>query len=197
MVSHDYRFLDISVGHCGKHHDSYAFRHSTLFDHISRGQLLPDWTRGIRGVEVPLFLVGDPAYPLLSWLMKAFPTAGSTAEQRYFNYRQSRARMPVECAFGRLKGRWRFMLKRYDGHIDGVPRAVKAGCILHNICEIHGEYFDELWLEEVQRLDRQPPRAPAARDVAGNARTIRQALCDWVNMVASKVGMGRTVKDLG
>ena len=91
--------------------------------------------------------------------------------------------MTVECAFGRLKGRWRFMLKRYDGHIDSIPRRVKASCILHNIimCEVHGGYFDEQWLNEVYLQDRQPARAQFAEVHDIDDRTIRQALCHWVN----------------
>ena len=58
------------------------------------------------GKEVPLLVLGDPAYPLLSWLMKAFSDNGSlSCQQKTFNYRLSRARVVVEHAYGRLKGR--------------------------------------------------------------------------------------------
>ncbi len=30
------------------------------------GQLLPNWRKKINGVEVPLVILGDPAYPLLT-----------------------------------------------------------------------------------------------------------------------------------
>lgn len=93
-------------------------------------------------------LLGDPAYPLLPWLMKAYPETGLTREQHYFNYRLSRARMVVECAFGRLKGRWRCLLKRMDVDLAAVSDIISACCILHNICEIHGENFDDVWLQD-------------------------------------------------
>lgn len=53
--------------------------------------------------------------------------------------------MAVEIAFGRLKGRWRILLKRLDMKTRNVPLAVGACCTLHNICEIHGEAFDDNW----------------------------------------------------
>lgn len=42
----------------------------------------------------------------------------------------------METAFGLLKGRWRFFLKRLDNNLDYVPFTILACCILHNICPI-------------------------------------------------------------
>ena len=44
----------------------------------------------------------------------------------------------VENAFGRLKARWRHLIKQNDMAVKNVPKVVTACCILHNICEIHG-----------------------------------------------------------
>ena len=59
----------------------------------------------------------------------------------------SRARIISENAFGRLKGRWSRLSKRIDLDIDNVPNIVQSCCILHNICEIHGETFNTSWLD--------------------------------------------------
>lgn len=71
-----------------------------------------------------------------------------TTEQKTFHYRLSKARIVVENAFGRLKARWRRLIKQNDMAVKNVPKVIAACCILHNICEIHGEVFDEKWLEE-------------------------------------------------
>ena len=63
------------------------------------------------------------------------------------NYRLSHARVVVEHAYGRLKGRWRCLQKRLDISVYDVPKCVAACVVLHNVCEVHGEAFDEDWIE--------------------------------------------------
>ena len=46
----------------------------------------------------------EPKFPPLLLGEKWFTHANLTEEQEYFNYRQSRARMVIECAYGQLKG---------------------------------------------------------------------------------------------
>ncbi len=46
-----------------------------------------------------ILVLGDPAYPLLPWLLKVFIDNGSlTSQQKLFNYRLSKARVVVEHA---------------------------------------------------------------------------------------------------
>ena len=99
---------------------------------------MPSRIRRINNVDVPVMILGDAAYPMLPWIMKPYPGTGTLSrKQRHFNYRLSRARMVVECAFGRLKGRWRCLLKRNDCELIFVSTIVNACCILHNLCEVY------------------------------------------------------------
>ena len=96
---------------------------------------LPDSKEQINGKDVPLVVIGDPAYPLLPWLMKAYPNNSHampchvTHEQKQFNYRLSKARVVVEHSYGHLKGRWRCLLKRLDVDVRDVLELVTA-CML-------------------------------------------------------------------
>ncbi|XP_078594731.1 uncharacterized protein LOC144872428 [Branchiostoma floridae x Branchiostoma japonicum] len=160
VVDHMSRFTMIDIGMPGSVHDARVLRESNVFDRGESGTLLPqEFAQDINGVTVPAVLLGDAAYPTLPWLMKPYPDNGALTREKFdFNYRQSRARMTVECAFGRLKGRWRCLTKRLDVLLDNVPDIVGACCVLHNICEVHK---DEDF--EIQFPVEQGERRPAAR----------------------------------
>ena len=126
-----------------------------------------------------MLVLGDPAYPLLSWLMKAFPDNGSlSCQQKAFNYRLSKARVVVEHAYGRLKGRWRCLLKRNDIVIRDLPKLVATCCVLHNLCEIHGEIFNEEWMRAVTD---DTSVSTASASVGTSGRDVRQALMTYFN----------------
>ena len=98
VVDHQGIFTDIYIGWPGRVHDARVFSNSDLFHKGQNGQLLPDWKKNINGVAVPLVILGDPAYPLLTWLMKPYPEyMGMPHKNRRFNYNLSRARIVVAC----------------------------------------------------------------------------------------------------
>ena len=146
-VDHARRFIDVYVGWPGRVHDARVFANSSLYQRGQTNSLLSSQPKSIAGRDIPLVILGDPAYPLLTWLMKAFPNNGHLSQQqKTFNYRLSKARVVVEHCYGRLKGRWRCLLKRLDVDVSDASEVVAACCVLHNICEIHGDTFDDEWL---------------------------------------------------
>lgn len=175
VVDHEYLFRDICVGWPGSVHDARIFANSLLFQRITQDGLLSNGSPlTASGCQIPVCIIGDSAYPLQTWLMKPFIDSPSlTNEQKHFNYRLSRARIVVENAFGRLKARWRHLMKRNDMRMDGVPCVISACCILHNLCEIHGESFHDSWMQhqsEEEQPQSSPRQATAARDAPQNVR---------------------------
>jgi hypothetical protein len=83
--------------------------------------------------------------------------------------------MVIECAFGRLKGRWRALMKRNDCHTSIMPNVVMASAILHNICELRGENIPNFDDPDNINEAEGPDYVENRRDDNGNP--IRQALC--------------------
>ena len=103
LVDDRYLFRDIVVGWPGSVHDARAFSNSELYTLGCSGQLFPpDLKESILGREIQPVILGDPAYPLLTWLIKGYPENSNTPRiQRRFNYHLSGARMTVENTFVR------------------------------------------------------------------------------------------------
>lgn len=176
LVNHEYLFMNTYVGWPGSVHDAHILSNSQVFAMGEAGTLAPNSPKLISGVHVQIVILGDPAYPLLSWILKPYTGTGLTQAQRRFNYRLSRARVVVECAFGRLKGRWRSLLKRSDVRVDFMSTVVTSCCILHNLCEVYRDGFDEQWLnEEVIRESVSTSSANPAQQ-SSSAVAIRNAL---------------------
>ena len=140
--------MNINIGWPGRVHDARFFCNSSLYQKGAQGTLFPNWSKVLCGTNVPVVVLGDPAYPLLTWLMKAYQDNGNlSSDQKNFNYCLSHARVVVEHAYGRLKGRWRCLLKRLDVAVENAPTVVAACCVLHNLCETHGDSFRDTWME--------------------------------------------------
>ncbi|XP_063818102.1 uncharacterized protein LOC135056626 [Pseudophryne corroboree] len=150
VEDHKYCFTDVFIGWPGCAHISRVLGNSELFqiaEENQHGWLFPrEKSKFVDVVEIPVHLIGDAAYPLRRWLIKGFTQhLPLSPEQVNFTHTLSSARMVVEDAFGRLKGRWRCLLKRNDIAITLVPDVVAACCIFHNFCEIQKEHFLLEW----------------------------------------------------
>lgn len=118
------RFLDVYAERAGATHDARILRVSPFGRRLLMGNFLP----------VNFYLLGDSAYPCLPSLITPYRDNGHLTEhQRRFNYLHSVTRLPIEHAFGRLKGKFRRLKYVDKTRIDLVPNIVVACCILHNI----------------------------------------------------------------
>ncbi|KAK7879837.1 hypothetical protein WMY93_033497 [Mugilogobius chulae] len=165
-------FWHVFAGMPGSMHDARVLRLSSLWELASQGMLFPDHTREVSGVMTGYYILGDSAYPLQKWLLKPYSDTGRlTADQQLYNKKFSRARVVVENAFGRLKGRWRCLLKRNDSDLELVKSMVLACCALHNLCESHGETYDSAWTEPAV-----PVVGTAAQGAEDEGRHVRDAV---------------------
>ena len=84
-------FRDIVVGWPGCVHDARVLSNSDLYYRGQQGSLFDDnVTVTLLGREIKPVILGDPAYPLLRWLMKGYPENQNTPNfQRHFNFRLS------------------------------------------------------------------------------------------------------------
>ena len=90
--------------------------------------------------------------------------------------------MVVENAFGRLKGRWRCLLKRMDYYNINHIIAVVGSCIvLHNLCKLYGDSCDSEWYH-AEPLYHQRNTLDSTRTSNTNnyAHRIREALTEYL-----------------
>ncbi|XP_048676023.1 protein MIX23 isoform X4 [Caretta caretta] len=106
LVDHCGHFTDINAGWSRKVHDARIFQNTGLFKKLQAGTFFPDQKITVGELEMPIVILGDPAYFLMPWLMKPYMGQLDSSKER-FNNGLSKCKMTVECAFGRLNAHWR------------------------------------------------------------------------------------------
>ena len=127
-------FLDVDASWPGSTHGAKVYKNS-IINNMFQSNTFPGESRIL--VEnldnVPPLLIGDPAYPLLPNVMKEYSSCFSNDEV-LFNEMLRSTRNQIECAFGRLKARWRILMRPIDIDIQHVPSLIHTCFILHNYC---------------------------------------------------------------
>lgn len=92
------------------------------------------------------FLLGDSAYPLMTWLVTPYKDYGNlTRTQKRYNKLHSSARVVIEREFGQLKGRFRRLIKFDALDFKLLCHIILAACVMHNLCvRNHDEPIGEL-----------------------------------------------------
>ncbi|KAJ1530202.1 hypothetical protein ONE63_005129 [Megalurothrips usitatus] len=137
----DLFFTDCFAGHPGSVPDVRVFRNSDLWATVQNNllQYFPE----------DEYIIGDKAYPVLSWCIPPFINRGIlTEKQKRFNTALSSMRQVIERAFALLKGRFR-RLKYLDmQRIDIIPQTILACCVLHNVCLLGMDEDNDDFLRE-------------------------------------------------
>ncbi|XP_064475764.1 uncharacterized protein LOC135389661 [Ornithodoros turicata] len=177
LVDHRYRFLYINVGSPGRCHDVYVYQRSSLAQCVE-GPLFQAPVATMNGVAVPPLILCDQAFPLTSHLVKPFRhRARLDDDMRRFNYHLSKAGRIVENAFGRMKARFRYTMKRLECDLDNAPLAIRTCCVLNNICEAFSEPLMQQWAsdsEVASSVYQQPNGATDTRSASGTC--VRDAI---------------------
>ena len=98
---------------------------------------------------LPYFFIGDGAYSLLNILQKPYPGLNLLPSQIMFNRRLSRARVVVECAFGKLCQKWQIFYKPIQCTPKMTQLITKCVCVLHNlIINLEGSGQDYRQIDE-------------------------------------------------
>ncbi|CAG8608261.1 13254_t:CDS:2, partial [Cetraspora pellucida] len=99
IIDHKGYFTCYEIGWPASVHDAKVFKHSYIY---KNNNLF---------IETEDYLLGDPAYPLLSWIITPFkdPQGSNAQQQKYYNTCHSKTRVIVEQAFGKLKARFSFL----------------------------------------------------------------------------------------
>ncbi|XP_049523939.1 uncharacterized protein LOC125945726 [Dermacentor silvarum] len=118
LVDHKYRFRYINVGSPGRCHDAYVYHRSRLADAV-QGPLFRRPLVTISGTAVPPLIPCDQAFPLTVNLIKPFSHRAQLSDEQR-----------MEC------------------DIDNARLAIRACCVLNNVCEHFGDI--QHWLVEVQ-----------------------------------------------
>lgn len=134
VADSDLKFVAVEVGAYGKESDGGIFSRSQIKRVLSTNTVqLPVTAPPLPGSDIalPYFLIGDAAYPLQPYCMTPI-SSHLTYERRIFNYRHSRARRCIECAFGALAAKWRVLKTTIETRLETAEMIVLASVALHN-----------------------------------------------------------------
>lgn len=188
----EYCFSYINVGSYGRFNDSNVLKSTIFGQQLYLGNLNIPKLRSLSSNSVapcPFVFVADEAFALSTNILRPFPKKSLTEEKKIFNYRLSRARRYVECAFGIMSNKWRILHRALDVDIEFADCIVKACCILHNFVRRRDGYnFEESLTCDMESIPAQGLRATThgvkVRDTFMNYFCSDEGSVPWQNKYA-------------
>ncbi|XP_025420825.1 uncharacterized protein LOC112690931 [Sipha flava] len=112
-VDADGKFITIDVGEYGRNSDGRVFKECAFGQLLMQKKLnLPEnacLPHEENDPAFPYYFVADEAFPLLDNVMRSYPKCSLTNTKRIFNYRLSRGRKSVKCAFGMMASKFKIL----------------------------------------------------------------------------------------
>lgn len=180
VVDSEYRFVYVNVGSYGKDCDSSIWKESTLWEKLTQGTLNIPTPRPLdeqTQINTPFVFIGDEGFALHDNLLRPFGGTHLDRKKRIFNYRLTRARRYVECAFGILTNKWRIFHRPLDVKKETAIWIVKACTVLHNfVREKDGFAFESAHLSEIH-LDHLPNAQTRRGGLSANS--VRTTFADY------------------
>lgn len=182
LADANYKFIYANIGVNGRISDGGVFGSCKLSQKLYNNTLgLPE-PKPLSGrfKRMPYVIVADDAFPLTDNIMKPFPQRLLTHENRIYNYRLSRARRIVECAFGILANRWRVLLHTIHLSPEKVELITLTCVVLHNFLTTESSgYTEQIGTDSQDNL--QPILNRASNTSKQTARSIREEYRDYFN----------------
>ena len=91
--------------------------------------------------NVPVCILRDPTYLLLSFAMTECPKGGKNDQQKFFGYKLSSAKIFAENAFGQPKGRFCCLNRATDLNVKELPNLIMSCFVLHNFLNLELRSF--------------------------------------------------------
>lgn len=180
------KFIMVDVGAEGRCSDGGVLMDSEIGEALINDTLnLPDSCPiETNGLPLPYVFVADEAFGLSSYMMRPYPSRNLTYDKKVFNYRQSRARRIVECAFGIFSARWLIFRKPICATVENIVRYTQAAVCLHNFIMSKDllklpEYrnYSALSVLERKRInyERSQQTMNYSKDISKNGVAVRDA----------------------
>ncbi|GFG31125.1 hypothetical protein Cfor_04617 [Coptotermes formosanus] len=136
LVDADYCFISIDIGAYSASSDCNIFKNMKFCKKLEGTHLSIPGSRSLpnddNGTPMPFVIVGDETFALSEHVLRPYPSRNLAIPKRIYNYRITRARRMVECAFGILCNKRRIFHRAIDIRPDFCDVIVKTCCILYN-----------------------------------------------------------------